>query len=378
MILARSATLNNTVMARQESLILINGTIGDLSFYKTRDGYFVRRKTCLSGERVKSDPAFARTRQNATEFAVAAHAGKLLRRAFEPLMKYASDSRVTSRLAGALVKVIQADATRPAGERTVMGRNTTLLGGFNFNRHSSLDKTFRAAYTASIDRATHSFTVNIPTFDPSASVQTLPGATHLRLTACGVSADFKALAYESTIARSGEIPLDKTTSEPISLSASIPGDASHPIFLVLCLEFLQEANGNMSPLQNQAYNAMAIVKVDGTADDTIADGHAVDEKLNPNPRHAPVQHQQPDRTPVPRPSVPTPLGSPVPLRSIVAEVLKSPETLDRLISAASPSTALTPEARTALGLFKLSPPALPLATASALTHKDNPRDGPLS
>lgn len=363
-------------MAKQDSLILMKGTIGNLSFYKTRDGYFVRRKTCISGERIKCDPAFARTRQNATEFAGAARAGKLLRRAFEPLMEYASDSRVTSRLAGALVKVIRADMTRPAGQRTVMGRNTTLLGDFNFNRHSSLDKTFRAAYTASIDRATHSFTVHIPTFDPSASVQTLPGATHFRLTACGVSADFEALASESAIARSCEIPLDKTTPEPISLSARIPGDPSHPIFLALCLEFLQEAKGKMSPLKNQAYNAMAIVQVDGTADDTIADGQAVDQKPRPDPRHAPVQRQPTDRTPVPRPSIPTPLESPVPLRSIVAEVLKSPETLDRLICSPNPSTGLTPEARTALGLFKLSTPAVPLAAPPALTHEDKIRDGP--
>lgn len=116
----------------------------------------------------------ARTRQNAAEFGRAARAGKHLRTALESLMAYAADSRVTSRLAGALFKVIRADMTHPAGQRTIMARHTTLLDDFNFNRHGSLDKTFRAAYSASIDRTTGSFTVYVPTINPSASVCTLP------------------------------------------------------------------------------------------------------------------------------------------------------------------------------------------------------------
>lgn len=256
-------------MAKQDSVILMKGTIGELSFYKTRDGYFVRRKACISGARIKCDPAFTRTRQNAAEFGLAARAGKLVRRAFEPLMEFASDGRVTSRLAGALVKVIRKDGTHRAGQRTIMAPHTTLLEGFNFNRHGSLDKTFHAGYSASIDCINHSFSVCIPTFNPSESVRTPPGATHLRFTACGVSPDFASGVYESTIARSCEIPLDKSTRGPISLSGEIHGAPSRPILLALCLEFFNETNGKMSILQNQVHNAMAIVKVDCVADNNV-------------------------------------------------------------------------------------------------------------
>lgn len=354
----------------------MKGTIGDLSFYKTRDGYFVRRKTCIPGARVKRDPAFARTRQNAAEFGRAARAGKLLRTAFEPLMEYASDSRVTSRLAGALVKVIRADITHPAGQRTIMARHTTLLENFSFNRHGSLHKTFRANYSAAIDRTTHSFTVYIPPFNASRSVWTPPGATHLRLTSCGVSADFESGAYESAIARSSEIPLDETTAGPISLSARIPGDPSRPIFLGLSVEFLQKAKGKMISLQNRDYNAMAIAKVDGTAEDGITCVQEVDRKQHPNSRHATVKRPHTGRTPIPLPSIPMPLESPVPLRSIVAEVLKSPHTLDRMVRTHNPSGGLTKEARAALGLFKLSHQAVPVGASSAAVCGNNARDGP--
>ena len=363
-------------MAKQDSVILINGTIGDLSFYKTRDGYFVRRKTCISGARVKRDPAFTRTRQNAAEFGRAARAGKLLRTAFEPLMEYASDSRVTSRLAGALVKVIRADTTHPAGQRTILARHTTLLDDFNFNRHGSLQKTFHAAYSASINRTTGSFTVYVPAFNPSASVCTPPGATHLRLTACGVSADFASGVYESAIVHSPEISLEKPTPGPISLSTEIPCAPSRPILLALCLEFLQETNGKMSFLQDQAYNVMAIVKVDGSADDRVPDVQAVARNPRPNPRHAPARRRPINRIPVPRPPILTPVEFPVPLRSIIAEVVKSPETLDRLLATPDPSSGLTPEARAALGLFKLSSQTVHTEASPVLAYGDKVRDGP--
>jgi hypothetical protein len=64
-------------MARVESLIKLNGTIGDLSFYKSKSvGYQARMKTGVSGDRIANDPAFARTRENGSEFGRAQQEGK--------------------------------------------------------------------------------------------------------------------------------------------------------------------------------------------------------------------------------------------------------------------------------------------------------------
>ena len=52
-------------MARQEDTILLTGLVGGLSYYKTKRGrYFVRRKSGVSRERIMSEPAFARVREN--------------------------------------------------------------------------------------------------------------------------------------------------------------------------------------------------------------------------------------------------------------------------------------------------------------------------
>lgn len=142
--------------------------------------------------------------------------------------------------------------------KMILSQHAMLLEGFNFNRHGSLHKILRAEYTASVDRATNSFTVSIPSFDPSKSLSAPSGATHVRLTACGVRVDFGAGTYESTISRNADIPLDDSTTGPIILSGIIPGDGSHPVFLALSAEFLQQVNGEINALHNHDYNAMAI------------------------------------------------------------------------------------------------------------------------
>lgn len=58
------------------------GELGDISFYKSKDGYMARGKSSVSGDRIRNDAAFERTRENAREFGRASRAGKLLRTAW--------------------------------------------------------------------------------------------------------------------------------------------------------------------------------------------------------------------------------------------------------------------------------------------------------
>ena len=94
-------------MAKQSGIIKLEGTIGDIAFYKSKDGHLARAKGGLSGDRIQNDPAFQRTRENGEEFGRAGAAGKLLRMAFRTFFQNASDSRMVSRLTKMLIVVIQ-------------------------------------------------------------------------------------------------------------------------------------------------------------------------------------------------------------------------------------------------------------------------------
>lgn len=45
-------------MARQKGIIKLDGTIGDITFYKSKDGYLAREKGGVPADRIANDPAF--------------------------------------------------------------------------------------------------------------------------------------------------------------------------------------------------------------------------------------------------------------------------------------------------------------------------------
>ena len=123
-------------MARQRSIIKLDGTIGGITFYKSKDGYLAREKGGIPAERIANDPAFQRTRENGAEFGRAGKAGKVLRNSIRQLLQNVNDSRMVSRLTKEMVKVIQMDATNPRGQRNVIDGEAELLIGFDLHLSS--------------------------------------------------------------------------------------------------------------------------------------------------------------------------------------------------------------------------------------------------
>ena len=55
-------------MAKQKGIIKPEGTIGDITFFKSKDGYLAREKSGPTAEQIANDPVFERTRENGKEF----------------------------------------------------------------------------------------------------------------------------------------------------------------------------------------------------------------------------------------------------------------------------------------------------------------------
>jgi hypothetical protein len=49
-------------MARQKGIIKLEGTIGDITFHKSKDGYIAKEKGGIPANRIAHDPNFQRTR----------------------------------------------------------------------------------------------------------------------------------------------------------------------------------------------------------------------------------------------------------------------------------------------------------------------------
>src|SRR5690349_3766647 len=153
-------------MAKQKGILPIEGTLGNITFFKPKDGYMAKQKSGVSADKIASDPAFKRTRENNAEFARAGKAGKLLRNTFRSLLQKASDSRMISRLTKLMMTVIHEDDVNPRGQRNVIDGEALMLEGFDFNINGKLGTTLFAPYTVIYDRVAGTVGVNIPLFTP--------------------------------------------------------------------------------------------------------------------------------------------------------------------------------------------------------------------
>lgn len=248
-------------MAQQKGHLPVKGRIGNLSFYKTRDGYLIKDKGGIDKNRLATDPKFQRTRENGAEFGRAGKAGKLLRNAVKAVSQKSSDGRSVSRLTKRMMEVIKTDTVSRRGDRNVVDGNIELLLGFQFNINAVLDSTFFVPFTAAIDRATGILSIDIAGFVPEKMVTKPEGATHFQIISAGAEVDFEGTVYVSSNSSSAELPWNNVATAPIALENVVTANSTNPLFLLLGVEFFQEVNGEMYSLRNGGYNSLAIVMV---------------------------------------------------------------------------------------------------------------------
>jgi hypothetical protein len=250
-------------MAKQQGLVKLLGTVGDMTYYKSKDGYLAKEKTVISAERIASDPNFERTRENNAEFGNACISGKTLRHSLNTVLKNARDGRMVSRLSKTMMQVIKSDTVSPRGKRTVATGDLQLLKGFEFNGGAVFNSTFYAPYTVTIDRAAGNVSISILPFSPMSAVIVPQGATHFQLIAGVAAIDFVAQSFESAATQTASLAWDANATVPTTLSLSITKGSTLPVFVALGIQFFQVVNGSQYPLTDKSFNALSMVAVNG-------------------------------------------------------------------------------------------------------------------
>ncbi|MBM6498632.1 hypothetical protein [Flavobacterium macrobrachii] len=248
-------------MARQRGPLKVQGTLGDLNFYKSQDGFLIREKGGVDAKRIKNDPAFQRTRENGMEFGRAGKDGKLLRTALRQVLLHA-DNRLVSRMQRAMMLVLKEDPVNARGKRTVAGGRLDLLKDFEFNINSPLSSLFFALYTVTINRVTGIIALDIPSFDPTNVLFAPSGTTHFKIISCGATVNFEDRTFVSLTDASAVMPWDSTPTAALSHSHAVTANSTDAMFLVLTLQFYQEVNGEYYLLHNGIYNSSAVLRVD--------------------------------------------------------------------------------------------------------------------
>ena len=250
-------------MAKQKGIIKLEGTIGDITFYKSQDGHLARGKGGVDGKRIATDPNFQRTRENGSEFGRAGKAGKILRNSMRGILQNAKDSRMVSRLTKKMVEVLQKDITSTRGLRNVIDGEAELLEGFEYNINAKLSTTLYAPYTATIDRVAGTLITNIPVFVPGNMIAAPNGCTHYKIISAAAEIDFENESFVIDSKSTLVLPWNFAATAVINLTNTVTANSTHPLFLALGIEFYQDVNGVKYPLKNGSYNALSLVKVSG-------------------------------------------------------------------------------------------------------------------
>lgn len=249
-------------MARQKGIIPIEGTLGNITFYKSKDGHLIKQKSGLTASRIANDPAFERTRENGREFGKSGKAAKLFRTAFRSVALNIADYRMYSRLVQLMAKIVKKDAVNPRGQRGVLDDETIMLEGFNFNKNAALESTVYVPYNLITDKASGKLELNMVDFVPMELIAAPKGTTHFRWVFAASGIDFEKGLYAIGSRYSGYLECGNTPIPAFTLDFILSGAQTNPWFICVGIEFFQEVNGTQYSLNNGAYNAMAVVKVE--------------------------------------------------------------------------------------------------------------------
>jgi hypothetical protein len=194
-------------MPQQIGLIKLKGKIDGISFYESGGNLLARMAKGPSKDRIKRDPAFARTRQNNSEFSGCAKVAKAFRSAFV-MARSMSDPYISSRLTGIFKRInISGKGTR--GQRSIdLSQHREQLTGFEFNRDLSLSQLYNGLIIAkhADDRASASITIENVLLRNV--VKAPAGATHIKFTqTLGALSDY---AYDEI--SNGYAPLENSSA----------------------------------------------------------------------------------------------------------------------------------------------------------------------
>ena len=251
-------------MARQKGIIKLSGSLGETTFYDSKDGAFAHLKVDITEKRRKTAPEYANTRRNAAEFGNASNAVKLIKNSIGQLVNIAHDYKLNSRLTSLMTKVVDKDVTPNREHQVVRGENLGLLLGFNFNIKVRLRVAFNVPFTTNINRTTGEVTIAIASFRPSTAIRAPKQATHVSIMSGASEIYFptKDLRQRNEI-YSQPIILDDTFTQEMTIVHFLKPGTTGTIIIALGLDF-SEAKGNFysSAEQKQPVNPLCIVDFD--------------------------------------------------------------------------------------------------------------------
>ena len=249
-------------MAKLKSIFNIEGTLGEMTFFKKQNGsYFIKQKSSVSRERVMTDPAFARTRENGAEFGSLTQSGKIVRKGASLFIGNAKDATLSRRLVSEFARVKRLDAKSIRGKRNVYEGLLTVEGkalmrGFEFNSKANLGMIMLCPFVLDLEEGL----ITVDHFVPKRMLVAPTSATHVAFSSGVMRVDFWLGETEMIYSKVENLPLDMTPVSFVLQPSLVPKGEGFNFYFLL-IEFFQEVNGVQYPLNSETFNVLTLLDV---------------------------------------------------------------------------------------------------------------------
>ena len=237
-------------MGKLKGIVQFTGSFNGLSFYELNGKIVVRKTGGFDGEKIKKNANYARVRENSSEFAHSAKAGKYFRSAIAACLLPLRIPYVHNHIVSLFQGILKLDEIQNRGNRTVRNGMLTTEGkkallDFEFDKTQKFNRYF--PFKKEVDFTAGSFTV----LDFCATTLIAPkGADHLQLQFYVAKLDFEHFTTPITQTSSiALIDLNDTTSQDLTLTFTPTLQDSNIHIAVLEVCFLQEVNGSFVKLK---------------------------------------------------------------------------------------------------------------------------------
>lgn len=234
-------------MAKQTGSITLEGTMGNVIFYKRNGKFYSRSKGSPNRKRLLHGEEFENSRRVSAEFGHASKFAAKLSRSCVGLLNPGRHDGLHGRLTSSMHKVIQSDMVSEYGNRRLRFGDLKLMEGFDFEA-TSLSSLISSMPT--IDKEEQVVRVNFSKIG-DIKKKTIPsGATHYRvdLLWCRLDEVNEKVSYQEYQGEIFEIGASVNMNGMAEMDLSYALQSEEVLFVVMGIVFLQEVNGTMNEL----------------------------------------------------------------------------------------------------------------------------------
>lgn len=246
-------------MAKQDGIFPLRGSIGEVTFTRTKNGYFARRKgKPITREQLHSELRYRPTLNSTKDFGTAAKASALLRASTAGVLKLCANKQLNSKLTGCFRQILKTDTLNPPGERKVGDSDISLLKKFSFNQEVSFERVIGELCSVNIDLKSGQAVLAIPSFTDD-HLQSNPGTSHFIIHSIALTVNFENKTVEESCYQSGPLLTSKGAPEGLEIMHSFPPETNDCLIILAGIRFYDETNDLLYAFSDKHYNTVSVV-----------------------------------------------------------------------------------------------------------------------